>query len=189
MSRLQIIVASTRPGRTGPAIGDWMVATAKDHGGYDDVELIDLAEVNLPFLDEPHHPAQRRYTRQHTRDWSATVDAADGFVFVTPEYNNSFNAPLKNALDYLHHEWRYKPAGFVGYGGTSSGTRAVAMLKPVVSTLKMTPVTEAVYVPLKQCVVDGSFVPNESLTSAATAMLNELARMGGVLASLREDAS
>ena len=89
-------------------------------------------------MDEPNHPRLRQYTKQHTKDWSAKVEAADAFVFVMPEYNYGFNAPLKNVIDYLNQEWAYKPVGFVSYGGVASGTRAVQMIKQVVTTLKMT---------------------------------------------------
>src|SRR5947209_7654159 len=121
--KLEIIIASTRPGRVGLPVAQWFYQRAVAHGGFE-VELVDLAEINLPFMDEPKHPRLRQYVHQHTRDWSAKVDSADAFVFVTPEYNFSFNAVLKNALDYLHWEWQYKPAGFVSYGGVSAGTRA-----------------------------------------------------------------
>jgi NAD(P)H-dependent FMN reductase len=130
--RLLIIIASTRPGRVGLPVGQWFHERATSHGGFE-VEVADLAEWNLPFMDEPNHPRLRQYTQPHTQRWSATVDRADGFVFVMPEYNNGFNAPLKNAIDYLYQEWQYKPVGFVSYGGTSGGLRAVQMAKLVVT--------------------------------------------------------
>src|SRR5689334_4480755 len=118
--KLQIVIASTRPGRVGAPVARWFHRRAEEHGGFD-VELVDLAEVNLPLLDEPHHPRLRRYVHQHTQAWSARVEAADAFVFVTPEYNYGMPASLKNALDYLNQEWHYKPVGFVSYGGVSAG--------------------------------------------------------------------
>jgi NAD(P)H-dependent FMN reductase len=128
MPKLHVILASTRPGRAGEPIADWFVERAAAHGAFD-VELVDLAEVALPFMDEPNHPRLRRYTHEHTKAWSARVDSADAFVFVTPEYNYGLTAPLKNAIDYLHFEWQHKPVGFVSYGGVAAGTRAVQMLK------------------------------------------------------------
>src|SRR6185437_13398474 len=118
MPTLQVIIASTRPGRVGPIVGDWFLALARQHGGFD-VQVSDLAELALPLMDEPHHPRLKQYQHEHTRNWSARVDAADAFVFVMPEYNYTFTAPLKNAIDYLHTEWAYKPVGFVSYGGIS----------------------------------------------------------------------
>lgn len=186
MPRLQIIVASTRPGRAGLPIAQWVYERAVAHGGFD-VELVDLAEVNLPFMDEPNHPRLRHYTHQHTKGWSARVDAADAFVFVMPEYNYGFTAPLKNAIDYLHHEWAYKPVGFVSYGGVAAGTRAVQMLKQVVTTLKMTPVFEAVNIPFFNQFIDeeGRLRPNEVMEQAVTAMLDELLRVESALRPLR----
>ena len=85
-------------------------------------------------MDEPKHPRLREYEHQHTKDWSARVEAADAFVFVHPEYNYGITAPLKNALDYLSQEWNYKPLGLVSYGGVSAGTRAAQMIKQVATT-------------------------------------------------------
>uniref|UniRef100_A0AAU2VI14 NAD(P)H-dependent oxidoreductase n=1 Tax=Streptomyces sp. NBC_00008 TaxID=2903610 RepID=A0AAU2VI14_9ACTN len=187
MSGLGIIVASTRPGRIGPVIAEWIEAEARSHGGFAEVELIDLAEAGLPFMNEPHHPRLRRYTHQHTREWSARISGIDAFVFVMPEYNYGYNAELKNAIDYLHHEWQYKPVGLVSYGGVSAGTRAAQMIKQVVTTLKMTPVAEAVALPfVRQFIAEGKgLVPNEIMTGSAKAMFDELARLNSALSPLR----
>jgi NAD(P)H-dependent FMN reductase len=187
MPILQIIVASTRPGRVGLPVAEWFAARAKAHGAFE-VDFVDLAELGLPFMDEPNHPRLRRYEHQHTKDWSARVEVADAFAFVTPEYNHSFNAPLKNAIDFLHSEWAYKPVGFVSYGGIAAGTRALQALKPVVSALKMTPVNEAVNVPFVRQFIDEDecFAPNDVLEQAADAMLTELDRVQAALRPLRE---
>ena len=186
MPNLTIVVGSTRPGRAGAPIAQWFAARAKDHGGFD-VNVVDLAELGLPLLDEPNHPRLRTYTQQHTKDWSAIADAADAFVFVTPEYNYGYPASLKNAIDYLHHEWQHKPVGFVSYGGVAAGTRAVQQLKQVVTTLKMLPVFESVNIPFHTQFLgsDGTFQPNEVLDQAAGAMLDELVRTEAALRPLR----
>jgi NAD(P)H-dependent FMN reductase len=190
MPKLQVVIASTRPGRVGLPVADWFAERARGHGGFA-VEVVDLAELNLPFVDEPNHPRLRRYTQPHTKAWSARVEAADAFVFVTPEYNHGFNAPLKNALDFLHHEWQYKPAGFVSYGGVAAGTRAMQMLKPVLVGLKLSPVVEAVNVPFVRQFIDDEerFQPNEVLEQAADAMLAELLRVESALRPLRAAAA
>src|SRR5262245_56507427 len=161
MAKLQIIIASTRPGRVGLPVGQWTEAQARAHGGFAEVEVVDLAEENLPFMDEPNHPRLGKYTQQHTRDWSAKVASADAFVFVHPEYNYGMNAPLKNAIDYLHKEWYYKPVGLVGYGGVAAGARAAQMIKQVVTTLRMTPIFDAVAIPFVSQFIDeeDNFVP------------------------------
>lgn len=114
MIDLRIVVASTRPIRLGPAIADWVRNQVP--GDVFAVEVIDLAELALPFLDEPQMPSSGVHTKAHTLRWKGLVDAADAMVFVMPEYNGSFNAPLKNAIDYLYAEWHGKPIGLVGYG-------------------------------------------------------------------------
>ncbi|MEH1122951.1 NADPH-dependent FMN reductase [Micromonospora sp. CPCC 206061] len=185
MPRLTVIIASTRPGRIGGRVADWFTGIARDHSGFD-VSVADLAEINLPFLDEPHHPSEGRYLHEHTRRWSATIAEADAFVFVMPEYNFGFSAPLKNAIDYLYHEWQYKPVAFVSYGMTSAGLRAVQMIKQVVTTLKMMPVTEAVSIPLRQAVdADGQLQPTAGMHSTAVAMLDELQRLTAAFATVR----
>ena len=185
--QLHVVIASTRPGRTGLPVAEWFAAQASAHGSFE-VRMVDLAEVGLPFLDEPEHPSTRRYAHQHTREWSRTVDAADAFVFVMPEYNYGFNAPLKNAVDFLYHEWQYKPVGFVSYGGTSAGTRAVQMIKQVVTTLRMYPLNDAVAIPTRERLSpEGHLLPDSAMTAAATGLLDELERVAPVLGRLRAE--
>jgi NAD(P)H-dependent FMN reductase len=187
MPRLTIIIGSTRPGRSGLPIAEWFADRARSHGGFD-VDVADLAELNLPLLDEPNHPRLGRYIHQHTKHWSAIVDASDAFVIVTPEYNTGYPAPLKNAIDYLYNEWRDKPVGFVSYGGVSAGTRAVQQLKQIVTTLKMLPVVEAVSIPFHPQFIseDRRLQPNDIMERAADAMLDELVRVEGAVRPLRE---
>ena len=187
MPNLTLIIGSTRPGRAGLPIASWFVERAERHGGFT-VEVADLAEIDLPMYDEPHHPRLGQYVHQHTKDWSAIIDRADAVVFVTPEYNYGYPAALKNANDYLHNEWRDKPVGFVSYGGIAAGTRAVQQLKQVVTTLKMIPVTESVNIPFHAQFIDGGRVnANEVMEGAADAMLDELVRLDGALRPLREN--
>jgi NAD(P)H-dependent FMN reductase len=182
---LQVIIGSTRPGRLGEPIGNWVYERAAAHGAFE-AELVDLAEVGLPLLDEPNHPSTGQYVHQHTKDWSATVLRADAFVFVFPEYNHGINAALKNAIDFLHREWRYKPAGIVSYGGVSAGLRAAQALRPVLSGLKMVPMQESVSIPFAKTLVhDGALAPNDSMERSAVSMLDELIRWSGALAGLR----
>jgi NAD(P)H-dependent FMN reductase len=190
MSRptLQIVIASTRPGRVGLPVAEWFRDRAGAHGGFE-LDVVDLAELGLPFMDEPNHPRLRRYEHRHTKDWSARVEAADAFVFVLPEYNYGFTAPLKNALDFLHHEWAYKPAGLVSYGGVAAGTRAAQMIKQVFSSLRIQPLFPAVSIPFVAQFVDdeGRLEGNETMAEAATAMLDELVRVEAALRPLREE--
>ena len=186
---LMLIIASMRPGRAGLPVGQWFQGLAIAQGGFA-VEWVDLLELNLPFMNEPEHPRLHRYTHAHTKAWSARVAAADAFVFVMPEYNFGFSAPLKNAIDYLCQEWQYKPVGFVSYGGVAAGTRAVQMLKPVVTALKMVALPEAVQIPYVQRHIDdqGNFLADAALTTAAHTLLDELLRWDKALRLLRSSA-
>ena len=113
--KIAIIVGSTRPGRNGKAVADWVYdqASQRDDAGY---ERIDLLDYPLPQL-EAMQPSPGQYANEHTRAWAAKVAGFDGYVFVTPEYNHSTSAALKNAIDHLYGEWNNKAAGFVSYGG------------------------------------------------------------------------
>jgi NAD(P)H-dependent FMN reductase len=183
---LQVIIGSTRPGRVGSAVADWIIDRARARGDFE-VEVADLAVLNLPIFDEPNHPRLRRYVNQHTKDWSEIVERSDAFIFVIPEYNYGFNAATKNAIDYLHQEWQNKAAGIVSYGGVAAGTRAAQMLKQVMSALKIVPVTDAVNIPFvgEKLDEDGRLKPNEIMEGAAAAMLDELARWTQALRPLR----
>lgn len=184
--RLQVIICSTRPGRVGPAVARWFAGFAGAHGGFA-VELVDLADFNLPLYDEPLHPMRRQYQHEHTRRWSASVAAADAYVFVTPEYNYSPPPAFVNALDYVFHEWNYKPCAFVSYGGASGGLRAVQAAKLLVTTLKMMPMTEGVMLPMvaQGLQEDGSFAASQLADDAAKKMLDELLRWALALQPMR----
>jgi NAD(P)H-dependent FMN reductase len=185
MPNLIVIIASTRPGRAGLPIATWFAEHARRHGGFD-VQVVDLAVVDLPLYNEPDHPRLRRYRHMHTKNWSATVEAADAVVFVTPEYNHGYPATLKNAIDYLEQEWNNKAAGFVSYGGVAAGTRAVEQLKQVITAVRMYPVVDAVNIPFHpQFFDEGQFRSNEIMEQAADAMLDELVDAEAALRPMR----
>jgi NAD(P)H-dependent FMN reductase len=188
--RLLIVIASTRPGRAGLPIGVWVRDQAVAHGGFA-VEVADLAEINLPLLDEPNHPRQHQYTLAHTKAWSAQVAAADAIIFVMPEYNHGYTAPLKNAIDFLYREWQHKPVGLVSYGGVVGGTRAVQQLKPVLAALKMVPMVEAVsIIQYQQYLSDErQFAGSEALAAATRTMLDALLHWQAALRPLRVPSS
>jgi NAD(P)H-dependent FMN reductase len=183
---LEIIICSTRPGRKGMAVAEWVDTVAHEHEGFS-VELIDLADVALPLFDEPNHPMHANYVHEHTKAWSATVARADAFVFVMPEYNHSYNAALKNALDYLNREWAYKAVGLVSYGGVAAGTRAVQAIKPVFGALGTHVVVESINIPNFAAFIndDEVFQPAPGLKEATFAMLDSVSRWTAALATLR----
>jgi NAD(P)H-dependent FMN reductase len=183
-TELAVVVASTRPGRVGVHVGRWFYGIASAHPAFD-ARWVDLAEVGLPLFDEPRHPRLRQYEHEHTRRWSAIVDRADAFVLVTPEYNFSPTPALINAIDFVLHEWAYKPVAFVSYGGISGGLRAVQAAKITLSAVKAVPISEAVVVPrVSGQVADGVFTPNEIQVKAAATLLDELARWAEALRPL-----
>jgi NAD(P)H-dependent FMN reductase len=187
MSKLLIVLGSTRPGRIGLPVAQWFTDLAVADSRFQ-VELVDLAELGLPLLDEPDHPALRRYTTEHARAWSATVESADAVVLVTAEYNWGYPAPLKNALDYLCHEWANKPVGFVSYGGVAAGTRSVQQLRQVTSALRMVTAVNAVHIPVVFNRLDGDarLISDPEMQEAATTMLEELEALDQTLAPTRE---
>jgi len=129
LARVLVLVCTTRPGALGPAVGQWLTETLAPRAAELGAEIVpvSLGDLDLPFLDEEEHPSSGIYRHAHTLRWSAMVDAADGFIAVTPEYNYGMPAALKNALDYLGAEWAWKPIGFVSYGNTSAATLPLAL--------------------------------------------------------------
>ncbi len=183
--KLAVIIVSTRPGRVGPTVALWFneVATAYERF---DVELVDLKDINLPVFDEPKHPRFGDYTHEHTKVWSTIVKRSDAFVFVTPEYDYFTPPSLVNAIVYLFHEWARKPAAFVSYGGISGGVRSVQAIKPLLTSLKVMPLPEAVSIPfVNNHLENGVLKPTEAFGISAKALLDELHRWAVALKTMR----
>lgn len=183
----KVILASTRPGRKGPAVTKWFLDIMATYPEMD-IELLDLREINLPFLDEPAHPRLRQYQNDHTLLWSEKIDSADGFIIVTAEYNHVAPPSLQNALNFLHHEWSEKPVGFVSYGGVSGGTRAMDSLAATLTTLGMMPLPQAVNIPFFSQYIDEKnvFQPGDIQIKAAHQMIHHLIRWARALKQMRE---
>lgn len=180
-----IVVGSVRPGRAGLPIARWVESFAKENSDFS-VDFADLGEINLPFMDEPNHPVKRQYTKPHTIAWSERVDAADAFIFVTPEYNHSFSPVLKNAIDFLSQEWWRKPVGFVSYGGVSAGSRGVTALEPVTNGVGLVRAGAAVELPFGPAqIADGVFQANEKEIAILGKQLAELALLAETLRPLQ----
>jgi NAD(P)H-dependent FMN reductase len=133
--KIAIIVGSTRPGRNGKAVADWVLDKAASRTGAN-YELIDLVDFPLPHMDEAIPPSAGQYAGEHTKAWADKIGAYDGFIFVTPEYNHSTSGVLKNAIDYLYAEWNNKAAAFVSYGSLG-GARAIEHLRAICSELQI----------------------------------------------------
>lgn len=183
--KLMIVVGSVRPGRLGLPVAEWVRSRVEADGRFE-LDWADLAEVDLPWMDEPHHPSKGLYTKPHTIAWSERVAAADAFVFVSPEYNHSYSPALKNAFDYLSKEWWRKPIGFVSYGGVSGGSRGVAAFDPVYTTLGAVKVTANVEIPFIATMInEGVFEPSDREAAVLGKLLAELETLGGALKTLR----
>jgi NAD(P)H-dependent FMN reductase len=186
--RIGIVIGSTRPGRHGEAIGHWVDAVAQQRSDAD-FNLIDLVEFDLPLLDEPLPPAMGEPPEhEHTRRWAKTIDACDGFVLVTPEYNHSPPAALKNALDFLFREWNDKAVAFVSYG-SAGGVRAVEHLRQVVGELKMADIRPSVALQFgADFDPNFAFRPREFQEQTLHAMLDDLVVWSEALKGVRSDA-
>lgn len=188
MIKVAIISGSTRPGRKSQAVAEWVHAIAQKRGDAD-YHIVDIATFNLPLLDEPVPPSLGKYSKPHTLAWAKAIAPFDAFVFVTPEYNHGPSAALKNAIDYLYHEWNNKAAGFVGYGSIG-GARAVEQLRQVVGEVMIADVRAAVMLSLFTDFENfTAFKPAERQAHAVTAMLDQVVAWGQALKPLRDKAA
>jgi len=180
-----IIVGSTRPGRRALHVAQWVQAHAEQRTDAR-FTIIDLAEQNLPLLDEPRPAAAGAYAHAHTKAWSSVIAPLDAFVIVTPEYNHAPPAVLKNALDFLYAEWHDKSVSFVGYGN-AGGVRAVEHLRLVAAELHMADVRAQVRLTNSIDFDDTGRVTDSRTTQAMLgAALDQTIAWGGALRKLRE---
>jgi NAD(P)H-dependent FMN reductase len=184
MLKIAIILGSTRPGRNGEAVARWVNEIAQKRSDAE-FELVDLADFNLPLLDEPVPPSMGQYTKPHTIAWAEKIGSFDGYVFVTPEYNHATSGALKNAIDFLFKEWNDKAAGFVGYGG-NGGARAIENLRLIMGELKVADVRAQVGLSLITDFENYSvFKPGPHQEPAVNAMLDQVIAWSGALKTLR----
>jgi NAD(P)H-dependent FMN reductase len=187
MLTIGIIIGSTRPGRVGRGVGEWVYKKALDHGGAE-FKLVDLEDFALPILDEETVPMMAAGTKPHTVRWAEQIAGFDGFVFVTPEYNRGIPASLKNAVDYLYTEWNNKVAGFVGYG-VDGGVRSVEHMRGVLSMVRMATVGPQVALTLADDFQEHTGVaPRAKHQPMLSAMLSDLVAWGEALRDVRAKA-
>ncbi|MEV0329036.1 NAD(P)H-dependent oxidoreductase [Micromonospora echinospora] len=187
MTRIGIIIGSTRPGRNGEQVAKWVfdIAARRDDAEF---ELVDLADYPLPHLDEAIPASLGQYQQEHTKRWAAKIASFDGFVIVTPEYNHSTSGVLKNAIDYLFAEWNNKAVGFVSYG-SAGGARAVEHLRLIAGELKMADVRQQVVLSLMTEFENFSvFKPGDYNLPAVNTLLDEVVAWSKALAPLRATA-
>jgi NAD(P)H-dependent FMN reductase len=184
MIRIAIVLGSTRPGRLGKAVADWVSARASERGDAT-FDVLDVADFDLPLLDEPLPPSFGRYSQPYTKAWSEAVDGFDGYIFVTGEYNHSIPGALKNAVDYLYKEWNNKAAGFVSYG-SSGGIRAVEHFRGVSAELQMADVRAQVALPLATEFANyRTFIPTAAAEKSLQILFDQVIAWSGALKVLR----
>lgn len=184
--KIAIIVGSTRPGRLGPQVADWVLQHATQRSDAE-FELVDVMDLSLPLLDEAVPPSMGQYENEHTKNWAAKAAAFDGFIFVTAEYNHSIPAALKNAIDYLYAEWNNKVAGFVSYG-SAGGVRAVEQLRQVMAELQIADVRVAPFLSLGEDFEKYSvFKPREHQHKSLDKMLDQLLAWAPALKTVRQN--
>jgi NAD(P)H-dependent FMN reductase len=178
------VTGSTRPGRHNEAVSRWVHHLAKERKDAD-VELVDIADYNLPLLDEPVPPSRGHYHHEHTKRWAQKIGSFDAYVFVTPEYNHSTSGALKNAIDFLFHEWNNKAAAFVSYGGAGGGG-AVEHLRQIMAELMVATVRSQVMFSLFDDFHQfRTFTPRPRHEQDGHRMLDQLIAWGGALKTLR----
>jgi NAD(P)H-dependent FMN reductase len=185
MTRIGIILGSTRPNRNGEQVAKWVYDIASRRSDAE-FELVDLRDYPLPHLDEPLPPSMGQYQNEHTKQWSDKIASFDGFVIVTPEYNHSTSGVLKNAIDYLYAEWNNKAVGFVSYGGVG-GARAAEHLRLIAGELQMADVRQQVALSLLTEFENFSvFKPGEYNQGALGTILDQVVAWSTALAPLRQ---
>jgi len=184
MTKIGIIIGSTRPGRNAEAVANWVYEISKKRTDAE-FELVDIADYNLPLLDEPYPAMMHQYTKDHTKTWSAKISELDGFIFVTPEYNHSTSAALKNAIDYLSLEWNNKAVGFVSYG-SAGGVRAVENLRLIAGELQMADVRSQVTLSLFTDFVNmNEFKPADLHENSVVSLFDQVIAWSNALKTLR----
>lgn len=185
MIRIAIIIGSVRPNRKGEVVGKWVFELARLRTDAS-FELIDLLDRKLPLLNEPLPPSEGKYTHQHTKDWSAIIAPFDAYIFVTPEYNHSMPASLKNAIDFLYKEWNNKAAGFVSYG-SAGGVRAVEQLRLVMAEIKIADVHAQVVLSTSHDFENRTvFKPRDQHLKSIERLLDEVISWGEAMKMVRE---
>lgn len=181
--KIAIVIGSTRPNRKGEDVGQWVLhhATKRTEAEF---ELVDIKDFSLPLLDEPELPATGKYSKQHTKDWSAKISSFDAYIFVTPEYNHSTSGALKNAIDFLYNEWVNKAAGFVGYGAEGA-SRAIEHLRQIMATLQVADVRAQVSLSLQKDFDNNKVKTSDQQEKSLNQLIDQLIAWGEAFKTLR----
>jgi NAD(P)H-dependent FMN reductase len=184
MIKVAIITGSTRPGRVNVQVAKWVHELSSKRTDAE-FELVDIADFNLPLLDEPTPPSMGPPQHEHTKAWSAAISKFDAYVFVTPEYNHATSGALKNAIDYLFTEWNNKAAGIVSYG-SAGGIRAAENLRLILGELMIADVRTQVALSLSTDFENYTvFKPAASHEKTLNTIFDQVISWGTALKTLR----
>ncbi|QTG79421.1 NADPH-dependent FMN reductase [Arthrobacter crystallopoietes] len=188
MTKIAIVTGSTRPGRNNKGVADWVLSQTAGRTDAE-FELVDIADFNLPLLDEAYPAMYQNYQNDHTKAWSAKINEFDGFIFVTGEYNHTLTPALANALSYLNVEFNNKAAGIVSYG-SMGGARAAEHLRNVLSELQIAHVRNQVMFSLFTDFENFSeFKPTEQNAGTLAPMLDQLIPWTRAMEAVRAEAA
>lgn len=190
--KLMVLFGSSRHGRKGEVVADWVKKGAQKDSRFKEVDFVDLQALNLPFFDEPLSPfsmarSGQQYTHMEGKAWAERVGKCEGVVIVTPEYNHGYPAVLKNALDWVGPEWVDKPVSFVSYGGVSGGCRVVEQLRTVTIELGLIQVANPIHFVFFEKEFNEQGQPNRaSANDSLKKMFDELNRLHDIFCIAKE---
>jgi NAD(P)H-dependent FMN reductase len=186
MTKIAIVTGASRPGSVNKSVAEWVLSQVSDRTDAE-FEVVDIADFNLPLLDEAYPAAYQNYQNDHTQAWSAKISEFDGFIFVAHEYNHTAGPVLVNALSYLNAEFNNKAAGFVSYG-SMGGARAVEHLRGVLSELQVAHVRNQVMFSLYTDFENFSvFKPTQQSAGTLAPMVDQLTAWAGAMAAVRSE--
>ena len=183
--KIGVILGSTRPGRNGEAVAKWFMSQADKYESDTEFELVDLAKWDLPVFNEPGFPASGEYANEKTKEWSQEIAQYDGFIYLVTEYNRGMPAAIKNAIDYLYHEWSFKPVGFVGYS-SAGAFRTISQLRDVVGELNMVGIRKQIAINVWEAVADGKWAAGDKHDKEVEGLLGQLEWWARLLKPARE---
>lgn len=187
--KILVVLGSIREGRAGDKVSDWVMSETKNRNPEFEYEFLDLKDYPMKSYEESAHPAMLngKTSDEMANKWIKKVKDADGFVFVTPEYNHLPSGALKNAIDYAYVEWHKKPIAYVSYGGASGGSRAVEVLRLAAIEQQLVPIRESVVIQfVGHKIENNKLVPDKYMENALNATLDQLEWWTKLLKPARE---
>jgi len=185
MTKIQIIVGTTRPNRVSTQVAEWALEQAKKRSDAE-FEIVDIVDFDLPLYNEPLPPKMGQYKFDYTKKWAEKIAEADGYIFVTAEYNHSIPPSLTNAISYVYAEWNNKSAGIISYGA-AGGVRAAEHLRQIAAELQLADVSNHTHINMNTDFENWStFKPSEALDASVSSLYDQTVAWANALAPLRQ---